>query len=67
MRGSWVRVPEGLLHVRHMVIVAQLAEHWIVVPVVAGSIPVNHPACEANRFSTDLIAQKQLIYRTQVL
>ena len=26
-----------------MVIVAQLAEHWIVVPRVAGSSPVNHP------------------------
>ena len=28
-----------------MVDVAQLAEHWIVVPVVAGSTPVVHPLC----------------------
>ncbi len=28
-----------------MVDVAQLVEHWIVVPVVAGSIPVVHPLC----------------------
>ena len=27
----------------NMVVVAQLVEHWIVVPVVAGSIPVDHP------------------------
>lgn len=26
-----------------MVPVAQLVEHWIVIPVVAGSIPVGHP------------------------
>lgn len=26
-----------------MVGVAQLVEHWIVIPVVAGSIPVTHP------------------------
>ncbi len=27
----------------HMVDVAQMAEHWLVVPGVAGSIPVVHP------------------------
>ena len=26
-----------------MVSVAQLAEHWVVAPVVAGSSPVTHP------------------------
>jgi hypothetical protein len=26
-----------------MVIVAQLAEHWIVAPVVVGSSPIDHP------------------------
>lgn len=26
-----------------MVVVAQLVEHWVVVPEVAGSIPVDHP------------------------
>ena len=26
-----------------MVVVAQLVEHWIVIPVVAGSSPVDHP------------------------
>ncbi len=26
-----------------MVAIAQLVEHWIVIPVVAGSIPVGHP------------------------
>ena len=26
-----------------LVVVAQLVEHWIVIPVVAGSSPVDHP------------------------
>ena len=27
-----------------MVSVAQMAEHWVVAPVVAGSSPVTHPS-----------------------
>ena len=29
-----------------MVVVAQLAERWLVEPDVAGSSPVDHPTCE---------------------
>ncbi len=32
-----------------MVGVAQLVEHWVVVPGVAGSIPVTHPNEQAAR------------------
>ena len=34
-----------------MVDVAQLVEHWLVVPVVAGSSPVIHPTESMNRMS----------------
>ena len=36
-----------------MVSVAQSVEHWIVAPVVAGSIPVTHPSL----FSFNIEAQ----------
>ncbi len=32
-----------LAHCRFVVAIAQLVEHWIVIPGVAGSIPVGHP------------------------
>jgi hypothetical protein len=33
-----------------MVDVAQLAEHWIVIPAVVGSSPIVHPIYDSRRF-----------------
>jgi hypothetical protein len=34
---------QAVLHLLHMVGVAQLAEHWVVAPEVVGSSPITHP------------------------
>ena len=35
---------QSMIEVIEMVGVAQLVEHWVVAPVVAGSSPVTHPS-----------------------
>jgi hypothetical protein len=44
-----------------MVGVAQLVEHWLVVPVAAGSSPVVHPMCEVG----PRYAVRPLLFRRQ--
>ena len=43
----WSRNPTYPLRHFHMVVVAQLAERWVVIPKVMGSIPIDHPTIGA--------------------
>ena len=42
----------------HVVAVAQLVEHWIVIPVVAGSSPVGHPKFLAQKITQNSKSSK---------
>lgn len=46
-----------------MVAVAQLVEHWIVVPVVAGSSPVGHPIFYGRKFMAGPISSKAKVLK----
>ena len=52
-----------LAHERHLVVVAQLVERWLVVPEVAGSSPVIHPMTPID---TIPVADEELVTRQEV-
>ena len=47
-----------------MVTVAQLAEHWIVVPRVVGSNPISHPKEKERSSNQGLLSFFVLVYKS---